>query len=98
MRIRQKQIVIFFSKNTKKKKKKKIEQRAGRRCSELGFVILEREGSPSLYICVRSNHRFSMEKEAKSIYAARVTHGHRFGGVPTTPRGRDLFLLVIFFG
>ena len=23
--------------------------------------------------------------------------GHRFGGVPTNPRGRDLFLLVIFF-
>ena len=24
--------------------------------------------------------------------------GHQFGGVPTTPRGRDLFLLVLFFG
>ena len=35
---------------------------------------------------------------AKSIYAARATRRHRFGGVPTTPRGRDLFLLVLFFG
>ena len=26
----------------------------------------------------------------KSIYAARATRGHRFGGVPTTPRGRDV--------
>ena len=38
------------------------------------------------------------EQEAKSIYAARATREHRFGGVPTTPRGRDLFLLMIFFG
>ena len=61
-------------------------------------MILEREGAPSLYICDRSDCRFSMEQEAKSIYAARATRGHRFGGVPTTLRGRDLFLLVLFFG
>ena len=24
--------------------------------------------------------------------------GYAFGGVPTTPRGRDLFLLGLFFG
>ena len=36
-------------------------------------------------------------EEAKSIYAVRAMRGHRFGGVPITPRGRDLFLLVIFF-
>ena len=41
---------------------------------------------------------FSTEQEAKSIYAERATRGHRFGGVPTTPRGRDLFLLGLFFG
>ena len=29
---------------------------------------------------------------------ARATRGHRFGGVPTTPRGRDLFLLVFGWG
>ena len=29
---------------------------------------------------------------------ARATRGHRFGGVPTTPRGRDLLLLGLFFG
>ena len=52
---------------------------------------------PSLQIFGRSDHRFSTEQEAKSIYAARATCGHIFGGVLTTPRGRDLFLLVIFF-
>ena len=62
------------------------------------FEILERESVPSLKIFYRSNRRFSTEQEAKSIYAARDTRGHRFGGVPTTPRGRDLFLLVLFFG
>ena len=35
---------------------------------------------------------------SKSIYAARATRGHRFGGVPITPRDMDLFLLVLFFG
>ena len=39
-----------------------------------------------------------LEREAKSIYAVRATRGNRFGGVSTTPRGRDLFLLVLFFG
>ena len=38
------------------------------------------------------------EQEAKSIYSARAMRRHRFGGVPTTLRGRDLFLLVLFFG
>ena len=28
------------------------------------------------------------------LYEVRATRGHRFGRVPTTPRGRDLFLLV----
>ena len=46
----------------------------------------------------RPDRRFSTEQEVKLFYAARATHGHRFGGVPTNPRGRDLFLLVIFFG
>ena len=32
------------------------------------------------------------------VYAARATRGHRFGGVPTTPKGRDLFLLALIFG
>ena len=53
---------------------------------------------PSLWISGHLDRRFSMEQEAKSIYAARATRGHRFGGVPTTPRGRDLFLLGLFFG
>ena len=36
--------------------------------------------------------------KVKFFYAARATRGHRFGGLPTTPRGRDLFLLVLLFG
>ena len=35
---------------------------------------------------------------SEAVYAARATCGHRFGGVLTTPRGRDLFLLVLIFG
>ena len=65
----------------------------------LGFEIFrERERAPYLYICGRSDRRFSTEQEAKSIYEARATRGHLFGGVLTTLRGRDLFLLVLFFG
>ena len=30
-------------------------------------------------------------------YAVRATSGHRFGGVLTIPRGRDLFPLVLIF-
>ena len=29
------------------------------------------------------------------IYTAMATRGHQFGGVSTTPRGRDLFLLAL---
>ena len=61
-------------------------------------MILEREEAPSFYIYGRSDRRFSTEQEAKSIYVVSATRGHRFGGVPTTPRGRDLFVLVLFFG
>ena len=50
---------------------------------------------PSIKIYCRSECRFSTEPEAKLFYAARATRGHRFGGVSTTPRGRDLFLLVL---
>ena len=48
----------------------------------------------SRFFC-RSDRWFSMEQEGKLFYAARATHGYRFGGVPTTPRGKDLFLLVL---
>ena len=61
-------------------------------------MILERESVSFLYICGRSDCRFSTEQETKSIYPARATRGHRFDGVPKTPRCTDLFLLVIFFG
>ena len=53
---------------------------------------------PSLLISDHSDRQFSTEKEAKLLYAARATRGHRFGGVPTTPRGRDLFVLALIFG
>ena len=62
------------------------------------FVILERERVPSLYISRRSDRRFSTEQEVKLFYTARAMRGHRFGGVPTTLKGRDLFLLVLLFG
>ena len=81
--------MIFFSKNLEKRK------------WVAGFSLereRERERAAFLYIFDRSDRRFSTEQEAKSIYAARATRGHRFGGVPTTPRGRDIFLLVLFFG
>ena len=53
---------------------------------------------PSLKIFGHSDRRFSREQEVKLLYAARATRGHRFGGVPTTSRGRDLFLLALIFG
>ena len=53
-------------------------------CSEGVNQILERKRVTSV--------------RAKLFYAARATRGHRFYGVPTTPRGRDLFLLDLFFG
>ena len=61
------------------------------------FQILERGVTLSRFPH-HSDRRFSTEQEAKSIYAAKAMHGHRFGGVPTTPRGRGLLLLVLFFG
>ena len=51
-----------------------------------------------LYISQRLNRRFSSEPKAKLFYAARAMRGHRFCGVLTTPRGRDIFLLGLFFG
>ena len=89
MRIRTKGNSVIFSK-IKRPKREGVAVGAG-------FVNLERESVTSLYIFGHSDRRLSMEKKAKSIYVARATRGHRFGGVPTTPRGRDLFLLVIFF-
>ena len=52
----------------------------------------------SLYISRCLDRRFDSDQEVKLFYAARATRRHRFGGVPTTPRGRDLFLLGLFFG
>ena len=62
------------------------------------FEILEKESVTSLKISRHSDRRLSTKQEAKSIYSARAMCGHRFGGVPTTPRGRGLLLLVLFFG
>ena len=52
----------------------------------------------SLEISRRSDHRFSSEQEAMLFYVARAMRGHRFYGVLTAPRDRDLFLLCLFFG
>ena len=38
------------------------------------------------------------EPRSKVVLRGRATRGYRFCGVPTTPRGRDLFLLGLFFG
>ena len=52
----------------------------------------------SLWISRLSDRRFASGQEVKLFYAERATRGHRFGGIPTTSRGRDLFLLGLFFG
>ena len=66
--------------------------------SEGWFEFLERERVASLKISRRSDHRFASGQEVKLFYTARATRGHRFCGVPKTSRGRDLFLLGLFFG
>ena len=63
-----------------------------RRCRFCDFFI---ERAPSLLDSGKSDRRFSTEQEGKLFYAARATRGRQFCGVPTTPRGRDLFLLVL---
>ena len=68
------------------------------RCSRL-LVVISRERKCSFSLDFRQlNRQFSTEQEVKLFYLARATRGHRFGGVPTTPRGMDLFLLVLIFG
>ena len=64
-------------------------------CSGYGFCDFFRERVPSLYDFGKSDRRFSTEQEGKLLYATRTTRGHQFGGVPTTPKGRDLSLLVL---
>ena len=49
----------------------------------------------SLLVSGRSDRRFSTEQEGKLLYAAKTTHGHQFGRVSATQKGRDLFLLVL---
>ena len=44
------------------------------------------------------DRQFASGQVVKLFFKARATRGHRFGGVPTTPRGKDLFLLMLFFG
>ena len=61
-------------------------------------LILERERVTSLYISRFSDRRFLSGQKAKLIYAIRATRGHQFCGVSTTPRGRGLLILGLFFG
>ena len=35
---------------------------------------------------------------SKAVLRGEGSRGDLFGGVPTTPRGRDLFILALFFG
>ena len=61
-------------------------------------LVLERESTTSLLISRISDRRFSSGQEAKFIYATRAMREHQFCGVLTTPRGRSLLLLDLFFG
>ena len=79
-------------------KRPKIVRCAGSDAVGWNFDFLERKGAHSLWIFGRLDRRFLTEQEVKLFYVARVTRGHRFGGVSTTPIGRDLFLLVLIFG
>ena len=63
----------------------------------LDFSFLERERVAFLKVFGRSDSLFSTEQEGNLLYVAKTTRRHRFGGGPTTPRGRDLFLLVLIF-
>ena len=65
---------------------------------EVGFSSFRERESYFSLIFRHLDRRFYTEQEAKPIYEARATSGHRFGGVPTSPRDRDLFLLGLFFG
>ena len=53
-----------------------------------GFSLGFRQIGPSVFDGARR----------KLFYAARATRGHQFGGVPITPRGRNLFLFALIFG
>ena len=56
------------------------------------FVIfLEKEHILSR---IPGNRTVGSRRSKKQSYS-RATRGHQFGGVPRTPRGRDLFLLVL---
>ena len=59
---------------------------------------LKREKVTSLSISLLSDRRFSSEQETKLFYAVRAKRGHQFCGVSKNPRGRNLFLLGLFFG
>ena len=37
------------------------------------------------------------EARSKVVLCGECYYGHRFGGVPTTPRCRDFFLLALIF-
>ena len=54
--------------------------------------------STSLYVFWRLAQQTPARQEAKLVYAARATRGHRFCGVSTTPGGRGFLLLGLFFG
>ena len=59
-------------------------------------MIFERESSLSLDF--RPFGPSVLDGARSKFYAARATRGHRFGGVPKTPRGMNIFLHGLFFG
>ena len=84
MRIRQKRRIVFFSmENTKNGQWAEI-QILEREC---GFSLDFLPFGPSVLNGARS----------KAVLRGEGYRGHRFGRVPTIPRGRGLLLLVLFF-
>ena len=62
------------------------------------FCVLERERESSFSLGFRPIGPSVFDgARRKVVLRGEATRGHRFGGVPTTPRGRDLFILVLIF-
>ena len=69
------------------------------RCRDWIFIFLERERESSFSLDFWPFGSSILDgARSKVVLRGEGYVWTRFGGVLTTPRGRDLFLLVIFFG
>ena len=71
-------------------------QRGWKSCSEW-CLRFERERVCDLFLDFLVFGPSVLDGARSKVDLRSDTRGHRFGGVPTTPRGRDLFLLGLFF-